>query len=46
MKKIDIYNFSDYFDLYVEKILFFRDTLNAENEDELNNKKTNEKFYK
>ena len=38
-KKIDTYSFSDYFDLYLEKILFFRDELNENKENNENNEK-------
>ena len=43
-KKIVIYKFEEYFHLYLEKILFFSDTLNAENKNTLNNKNSNIKF--
>ena len=36
-KKIDTYGFSDYLGLYVEKILFFRDELNKEKTEKVEN---------
>jgi hypothetical protein len=46
-KKVDICNFSDYFDLYLEKILYFRDELmrvKSDNSQKCNIDKSNDKL--